>query len=67
MDKPDKFLTGSHPELGTLWACVDATAVHPVAKVAERRFAAFLTPFHNRTDAEAALIAAGCSLGGARA
>jgi len=61
MAKPDKFVTATHPALGTLWACVEPTAVYPVGKVAERRFAAFLTPFRSRADAEAALAAAGCT------
>ena len=60
MAKPDKFVTATHPELGTMWACVEPTAVYPVGQVAERRFAAFLTPFRSRADAVAALRAAGC-------
>lgn len=60
--KPDKFLTAPHPELGTLWAAIDANTHHLEGRVAQRRFSAFLAPFKSRPEAEAALIAAGCTL-----
>jgi hypothetical protein len=62
MARPDKFVTAEHPTRGTLWACVDPSAYSTEGKVAERRFAAFLTPFKNREEARAALIAEGCQI-----
>lgn len=53
---------GHHPQRGTLYAVIDASAHHVVGAVADLRFAAFLTPFRSRQEAEAALVAAGCSI-----
>jgi hypothetical protein len=61
MAKPDRFATGLHPERGRLWAAFDPNAHHLQGQVAERRFAAFLAPFRNADEAEAALIKAGCT------
>jgi hypothetical protein len=53
------FITAEHPQCGRLWAAVDEQAHHLTGQVAERRFAAFLTPYNSREEAEAALIAEG--------
>lgn len=58
-----RYVTASHPALGTLWAAIDERTHHLAGRIAERRFSAFLAPFRSREEAEAALIAAGCRLG----
>lgn len=59
MAKADKYIVGTHPTLGTLWAAIDEGAHHLEGRVAERRFPAFLAPFRSRQEAEAALVKAG--------
>lgn len=54
-----KFVTAEHPKRGVLWAAIDAATVQVEGQIAERRFAAFLTPFRSREAAETALVAAG--------
>jgi hypothetical protein len=61
MAKPEKFVTAKHPQRGLLWAAFDSSVHHLEGRVADRRFAAFLAPFRNRGDAEAALVAEGCA------
>lgn len=62
--RPDasRFVTASHPALGTLWAAIDEGSHHLEGRIAERRFTAFLAPFRSRREAEAALTAAGGQL-----
>jgi hypothetical protein len=62
-----RFLTGSHPQRGTLWVAIDEQTHHLSGEVAERRFSAFLRPFKSTREAEAALVAAGAVLDGPRA
>lgn len=54
-----RFVTAAHPELGTIWASIDPETHYTEGRIAERRFAAFLSPFRSQAAAEAALIAAG--------
>lgn len=54
-----RYLTGQHPELGTLYAAIDERAHHVAGAIAPRRFGAFLSPFQSKNEAEAALAAAG--------
>jgi uncharacterized protein (DUF1810 family) len=51
---------------GRLFAVVDQQAHHVAGSVAERKFCAFLTPFRNFEEANAALSAAGATLVGER-
>jgi hypothetical protein len=46
-----------------LWAAFDPSVHHISAKVGESRWAARLAPFKSRVEAQAALIAEGCSVG----
>lgn len=62
MKVKSRFVTATHPDLGMLWAAVDPETHHTEGRVAERRFAAFLSPFKSRSEAEAALIASGGKL-----
>ena len=62
-----RFVTASHPVRGTLWAAIDEQSHHLEGQVAERRFSAFLAPFRSRSEAEAALIAAGGTIEAVRA
>jgi len=62
MAKADKFVVGTHPERGRLWAAFDPSVVYSPGKVGERRFVAFLTPFRTRELATAALVAEGCTV-----
>ena len=58
-----RFVTGTNADGATLWAGVDPTVHHIEGRVAERRFGAFLAPFRTIEAAEAALIAAGATVG----
>lgn len=60
--KANNLLTGSHPERGLLWAAVDPSVHHIEGAVRESRFGAPLAPFKTCADAEAALLAAGCTV-----
>lgn len=60
--RPPLYLVGQHPDRGALWAAVEPSVRFAKAEVAERRFGAYLAPFHTEAEARAALVAAGASL-----
>ncbi len=57
--KPPSFLVGHHPGRGPLWAAIDPNARFLTAKIAERRFGAYTSPFTTEEAARAALTVAG--------
>lgn len=52
------FLTGRAIDGSTIWACIDDSLCTSPA-VAERRFAAYMTPFADEQEARQALLEAG--------
>lgn len=57
-----KIIAAEHPLRGRLWAAIDPAAHHVTGSIAERRFAAFLSPYRSVAEAEAALKASGAKL-----
>ena len=62
MAKPDKLLTATHPERGTLFAAIDPAVRFVAGEVRDRRFSAFLAPFPDEASARMALKSAGAKL-----
>ena len=58
------FLTGTHPELGTVYAAIDPSARYTTPAVRPSRLAAVLAPFCCEEAARAALRGAGAALEG---
>jgi hypothetical protein len=56
------MLSGSHPDRGTLYACVDPTAHHCSPAVRDMRLAAQLAPFTSEDAALTALKEAGAEV-----
>ncbi|MBV9528202.1 hypothetical protein [Sphingomonas sp.] len=57
-----RYLTGTHPQHGKLWAAIDPGAHHLTGRVGERKFVAYLAPFRSEEEAAAALLEAGAAL-----
>ena len=60
--QPPSFLIGHKADGGALWASICPSAHHVEARIAERRFGAYLAPFSDEEAARAALIAAGAQV-----
>lgn len=57
--QPSRFLVGTHPDRGLLWASVHPNVNYLEPRITEGRFAAYLAPFRSEEAARAALLETG--------
>ena len=56
-----QFLTGQMPDGSVRWACIDEMSLCSLPVIGERRFAAYMAPFHDEESARHALLMAGAN------
>jgi len=59
MQSSSSFLTARMPDGSTWWACIDGNSLCSTSSIAGRRFAAYLAPFTEESEARQALLDGG--------